>query len=71
MNNYEDQLKEQLRLIDKDNRNLQTENIYLREENQKYKNIINKIREYMSDIDYKMGWQYVEYLDKLLNEVKK
>lgn len=29
-------------------------------------NIIDDLREYMLDIDYKMGWQYAEYLDELL-----
>lgn len=28
--------------------------------------IIDDLREYMLDIDYKMGWQYAEYLDELL-----
>lgn len=40
----------------------------LQQENKQLKSIIYELREYMSDIDYKMGWQYVEYLDRLLPE---
>ena len=44
------------------------ENMLLKKENKQLKSIIYELREYMSDIDYKMGWQYVEYLDRLLPE---
>lgn len=40
----------------------------LLKENKQLKSIIYELREYMLDIDYKMGWQYAEYLDKLLPE---
>lgn len=36
------------------------------EEKDQLSNIIDDLREYMLDIDYKMGWQYAEYLDELL-----
>ena len=32
----------------------------------KYEKVINELREYMLDIDYKMGWQYANKLDELL-----
>lgn len=38
------------------------------EENKQLKSIIYELREHMLDIDYKMGWEYVEYLDRLLPE---
>ena len=44
------------------------ENILLKKENKQLKSIIYELREYMLDIDYKMGWEYVEYLDRLLPE---
>ena len=44
------------------------ENMLLKKENKQLKSIIYELREYMLDIDYKMGWQYVEYLDRLLPE---
>lgn len=44
------------------------ENMLLKKENKQLKSIIYELREYMSDIDYKMGWEYVEYLDRLLPE---
>lgn len=40
----------------------------LQQENKQLKSIIYELREHMLDIDYKMGWQYVEYLDRLLPE---
>ena len=40
----------------------------LQQENKQLKSIIYELREYMLDIDYKMGWEYVEYLDRLLPE---
>lgn len=43
----------------------------LQQENNKFKKIIDNLREYMLDIDYKMGWQYAEYLNKLLEEKEK
>lgn len=50
---------------------IQTYDILLKsniEENKQLKSIIYELREHMLDIDYKMGWQYVEYLDRLLPE---
>ena len=44
------------------------ENMLLKKENKQLKSIIYELREHMLDIDYKMGWQYVEYLDRLLPE---
>ena len=44
------------------------ENMLLKKENKQLKSIIYELREYMLDIDYKMGWEYVEYLDRLLPE---
>ena len=44
------------------------ENQLLKKENKQLKSIIYELREYMLDIDYKMGWEYVEYLDRLLPE---
>lgn len=44
------------------------ENQLLKKENKQLKSIIYELREHMLDIDYKMGWQYVEYLDRLLSE---
>ena len=44
------------------------ENQLLKKENKQLKSIIYELREHMLDIDYKMGWQYVEYLDRLLPE---
>lgn len=43
----------------------------LQQENNKFKKIIDNLREYMLDIDYKMGWQYAEYLNKLLEDKEK
>lgn len=43
----------------------------LQQENKQLKSIIYELREYMLDIDYKMGWQYAEYLNKLLEEKEK
>lgn len=40
----------------------------LQQENKQLKSIIYELREHMLDIDYKMAWQYVEYLDRLLPE---
>ena len=40
----------------------------LQQENEQLKSIIYELREHMLDIDYKMGWEYVEYLDRLLPE---
>lgn len=40
----------------------------LQQENKQLKSIIYELREHMLDIDYKMGWEYVEYLDRLLPE---
>lgn len=40
----------------------------LQQENEQLKSIIYELREHMLDIDYKIGWQYVEYLDRLLPE---
>ena len=48
MNNYEEQLKEQLKIIDKDNRTLQQENIYLREKIKLLQFIIKEVREYIT-----------------------
>jgi len=47
MNNYEEQLKEELKIIDKDNRTLQQENIYLREKIKLLQSIIKEVREYI------------------------
>ena len=47
MNNYEEQLKEQLKEIDKDNRSLQQENIYLREKCKELQIIVKEVREYI------------------------
>ena len=44
------------------------ENMLLKKENKQLKSIIYELREHMLDIDYKMGWEYVEYLDRLLPE---
>ena len=44
------------------------ENQLLKKENKQLKSIIYELREHMLDIDYKMGWEYVEYLDRLLPE---
>lgn len=44
------------------------ENMLLKKENKQLKSIIYELREYMLDIDYRMGWEYVEYLDRLLPE---
>ena len=35
-----------------------------------YKEVTEEIREYMLDIDFKMGWQYANYLDELLEKKK-
>lgn len=43
----------------------------LQQENKQLKSIIYELREHMLDIDYKMGWQYAEYLNKLLEEKEK
>lgn len=43
----------------------------LQQENKQLKSIIYELREYMLDIDYKMGCQYAEYLNKLLEEKEK
>lgn len=40
----------------------------LQKENQHLKIVLHNLREYMLDIDYKMGWQYVNYLDNLLKD---
>lgn len=40
----------------------------IEQENEQLKSIIYELREHMLDIDYKMAWQYVEYLDRLLPE---
>ena len=42
------------------------ENFKLQQRIDKYEKVINELREYMLDIDYKMGWQYANKLDKLL-----
>ena len=44
------------------------ENMLLKKENKQLKSIIYELRDHMLDIDYKMGWEYVEYLDRLLPE---
>lgn len=45
---------------------LATDNIVKDKEIKRLNKVINDLREYMLDIDYKMGWQYAEYLDELL-----
>lgn len=42
--------------------------LLLEQENKQLKSIIYELREHMLNIDYKMGWQYAEYLDRLLPE---
>ena len=49
---YEDKLKEQLKLIDADNRNLQIENKYLKDEVERLNTIINNIHNYIDKMSY-------------------
>lgn len=49
---YEDKLKEQLKLIDADNRNLQIENKYLKDEIERLNTIINNIHNYIEKMSY-------------------
>lgn len=49
MNNYEEQLKDELKIIDKDNRALQQENIYLREKCKQLQTTVNEVREYINN----------------------
>lgn len=50
MNNYEEQLKNELKIIDKDNRNLQQENIYLREKCKELQIIVKEVRECVEEL---------------------
>ena len=49
---YEDKLKEQLKLIDADNRNLQIENKYLKDEVERLNTIIANIHNYIEKMSY-------------------
>ena len=49
---YEDKLKEQLKLIDADNRNLQIENKYLKDEVERLNTILNNIHTYIEKMSY-------------------
>ena len=75
MNNYEEQLKEQLKIIDKDNRTLQQENICLREKIKLLHSIIKEVREkllcYGETFDSKIHQEMQkELLDKINKEEK-
>ena len=50
MNNYEEQLKTELKIIDKDNRTLQQENIYLREKCKQLQTTVKEAIEYIEQI---------------------
>ena len=72
MNNYEEQLKEQLKIIDKDNRTLQQENIYLREKIKLLQSIIKEVRKYIANSfitgDEIFRTEILEILDKVGDE---
>lgn len=51
MNNYEEQLKTELKIIDKDNRTLQQENIYLREKCKQLQTTVKEVIEYIDKVE--------------------
>ena len=67
MNNYEEQLKEQLKIIDKDNRSLQQENIYLREKCKELQIIVKEAIEYIEDNSDDMH----TYISQVLTDILK
>ena len=67
MNNYEEQLKEQLKIIDKDNRSLQQENIYLREKCKELQIIVKEAIEYIDDNSDDMH----TYISQVLTDILK
>ena len=71
MNNYEEQLKEQLKIIDKDNRSLQQENIYLREKCKELQIIVKEAIEYIENdnIQNTYGEINASYMKKSYNEL--
>ena len=67
MINYEEQLKEQLKIIDKDNRSLQQENIYLREKCKELQIIVKEAIEYIEDNSDDMH----TYISQVLTDILK
>lgn len=68
MNNYEEQLKTELKIIDKDNRTLQQENIYLREKCKQLQTTVKEVIEYINSTGYGTDFSMsAEEVDKVLN----
>ena len=59
---YNNQIDELYNIIESRDRTIND----LESENRRVVNAINELREYMLDVDHKMGWQYANKLDELL-----